>query len=120
MIRFDVNFNLDGLTENVAKIADDTQRKAAMELQGELIEITPRDTSRARAGWLLDTLNNGFVPPKGQTTYTPQRQQAPKGAPFVLVFNNVEYIVRLNEGHSTQQPARFVQAAVDKIARNIK
>lgn len=120
MISFDVRFDLDGLTENVAEIADFTQRKAAMALQGELIEVTPRDTSRARAGWHLDTHNNGFVPPKGQTTYTPQRQQAPKGAPFVLVFNNVEYIVRLNEGHSTQAPARFVQIAVDKVARNLK
>ena len=120
MIRFDVQFNLDGLDANVAKIADDTQRKAAMELQGELIDITPRDTSRARAGWHLDTHNTGAVPPKGQTTYTPRRQQAPKGAPYVLVFNNVEYIVRLNEGHSTQAPAHFVQLAVDKIARNLR
>ena len=120
MIRFDVQFNLDGLDANVAKIADDTQRKAAMELQGELFEVTPKETSRARTGWHVDTQNNGFVPPKGQTTYTPQRQQAPKGAPFILVFNNVEYIVRLNEGHSTQAPARFVQLAVDKVARNLK
>ena len=120
MIRFDVNFNLDGLTESVAKIADDTQRKAAMELQGELIEVTPRDTSRARAGWHLDIRNNGFVPPKGQASYTPQRQQAPKGAPFILVFNNVEYIVPLNEGTSTQAPEQFVQIARDKIARNLK
>ena len=30
MIRFDVNFNLDGLTENVAKVADDVQRNAAL------------------------------------------------------------------------------------------
>lgn len=120
MIHFDVQFNLDGLAENVAQVADFAQRKAAMALQGELIDITPRDTSRARAGWHIDTHNNGFVPQKGQKTYTPQRQQAPKGAPFILVFNNVEYIVRLNEGHSTQQPARFVQIAVDKIARNLK
>lgn len=120
MIRFDVQFNLDGLDANVAEIADLYQRKAAFDLQGELFEVTPKDTSRARAGWHIDTQNTGFVPPKGQATYTPQRQQAPKGAPFVLVFNNVEYIVRLNEGHSTQAPARFVQVAVDKVARNLK
>ena len=120
MITFDVRFDLDGLTENVAEFADTMQRRAAMELQSELIETTPRDTSRARSGWHLDTNHGTFVPPKGQASYAPQKQIAPQGAPFIIVYNNVEYIVRLNEGHSQQAPKRFVQLAVDKVQRGFK
>ena len=117
MIHFDIKFNLDDLQDNVANVADQYQRKAAMELQSELIETTPRDTSRARSGWFIDAQHGAAVPPKGQASYTPQRQQAPKGAQFVVVYNNVEYIVRLNEGHSQQAPARFVQLAIAKVQR---
>lgn len=120
MISFDVQFNLDGLTENVAATADIVQRKAALDLFGELIQTTPIDTGRARAGWSMDARKGEDVPPPKASAYRPKNPVPPKGAPFILVFNNVEYIVRLNEGHSTQAPARFVQIAVDKIARNLK
>ncbi len=120
MINFDIKINLDGLAQNVAEFADTVQRRAAMELQSELIETTPRDTSRARSGWHLDTNHGTFLPPEGQASYTPQKQIAPKGASFLILYNNVEYIVSLNEGHSTQAPKRFVQLAMDKVQRGVK
>ncbi len=120
MINFDIKINLDGLAQNVAEFADTVQRRAAMELQSELIETTPRDTSRARSGWHLDTNHGTFVPPKGLESYKPQKQVAPKGAPFLIVYNNVEYIVPLNEGHSQQEAPGFVQRAKDKVQRGFK
>ena len=78
MITFDVQSNLDGLQDNVVRVADQYQCRAAMELQSELIETTPRDTSRARSGWFIGAQHGAAVPPKGQTSYTPQRQQAPR------------------------------------------
>ncbi len=120
MITFDVRFNLDGLTENVAVMADKVQRKAALELFGELLQTTPIDTGRARAGWGMDARQGNEVPPRDQKAYRPKSPVAPQGVPFIIVYNNVEYIVRLNEGHSQQAPKRFVERAVDKVARGLK
>ena len=120
MINFDIKINLDGLAENVAVMADKVQRKAALDLFGELIQTTPIDTGRARAGWSMDARKGEDVPPPKASAYRPKNPVPPKGVPYIMVYNNVEYIVRLNEGHSTQAPAHFVEQAVDKIARNLK
>lgn len=131
MIRFDVQFSLDGLAENVAVTADLVQRKAALDLFGELIQVTPVDTGRARAGWSMDIRHGGNAPedrkkPKGWKNgdtplyQRPSTPMPPKGAPFIMIYNNVEYIVYLNEGRSTQAPTHFVEQAVDKISRNLK
>lgn len=120
MISFDVRFDLDGLAESVAVVADKVQRKAALDLFGELIQTTPIDTGRARAGWSMDARQGADVPPLKASSYRPKSPFPPKGVPFIIIYNNVEYIVRLNEGHSRQAPARFVQRAVEKISRNLK
>lgn len=120
MISFDIQINLDGMTEDVAAMADKVQRKAALNLFGELIQTTPIDTGRARAGWSMDARNGGDAPPLKSSSYRPKSPMPPKGVPFIIIYNNVEYIVRLNEGHSTQAPAHFVEMAVDKVARNLK
>ena len=130
MITFDVRFDLDGLTENVAVMADKVQRKAALELFGELLQTTPIDTGRARAGWGMDARQGSEVPPEkkkpagwemGMTPLYPMPplKVPPKGASFIMVYNNVEYIVPLNEGTTTRPARRFVQAALDKVQRNL-
>lgn len=120
MISFDVQFNIDGLTENVAVMADKVQRKAALDLFGELIQTTPIDTGRARAGWSMDIRQGSDVPPRNSSSYRTKSPIPPKNAPFIIIYNNVEYAVRLNEGHSRQAPSRFVEKAVDKISRNLR
>lgn len=101
-------------------MSDKVQRKAALDLFGELIQTTPIDTGRARAGWSMDVRKGEDVPPLKASSYRPKSPVPPKGVPYIMIYNNVEYIVRLNEGHSTQAPAHFVEQAVDKIARNLK
>ena len=120
MIRLDIGFDLDGLAENVAVTADIVQRKAALDLFGELIQTTPVDTGRARAGWSMDARKGQDVPPLKASSYRPKSPVPPKGVPYIMIYNNVEYLVYLNEGRSTQAPTRFVERAVDKIARNLK
>lgn len=131
MISFDVRFDLDGLAENVAVMADKVQRKAALDLFGELIQTTPIDTGRARAGWSMDARQGSNVPEarkkpkgwkKGDTPLyaKPSTPMPPKGAPFIMIYNNVEYIVHLNDGTSTQAAKRFVQIAKEKVERNLR
>ena len=120
MIRLDIGFDLDGLAENVAVTADIVQRKAALDLFGELIQTTPVDTGRARAGWSMDARKGQDVPPLKASSYRPKSPTPPKGAPSIMIYNNVEYIIHLNDGTPTQPARRFVEKAVDKVSRNLK
>ena len=61
-----------------------TKRKAN-QLVSALREATPKDTGAAAAGWRTE----------GKT-----------------IVNDVEYISQLNEGHSKQAPAHFVESTV--------
>ena len=104
--------------KNIEQRADLIKRKIALEIYRELIETTPVDTGRARAGWSLGPMLTGYVPPKDgafgvSTTVNPS--MAPQNAPIIYIYNNVEYIGRLNAGSSTQAPRDFVQIAIDKV-----
>ena len=61
------------------------------------------------------------VPPKDKSGYgydAPMNvnpEMAPKDADIIYIYNNVEYIGRLNAGSSTQAPREFVQIAIDKV-----
>lgn len=57
---------------------------------------TPVDTGAARQGWQLDMSD----------------PMAPE------IYNTVPYINRLNDGSSTQSPAGFIEAAIDKHTRD--
>lgn len=86
---------------------------------------TPRDTGWARANWIPNVgapapPPDGTRPPSGSTIGATPEQAAglARVARYVLrqgaiyLTNNVPYITRLNDGHSRQAPAGFVQAAI--------
>ena len=77
--------------------------KAAIELGNTIKENvrlrTPIDKGNARRGWL----------PTGKI-------RTPKWS----ITNNVEYIGILNEGHSRQAPAKFIQQEIKKAIRTQK
>ena len=108
-------------SQNIEKIADLVKRKLALELFAELLQTTPVDTGRARAGWNLGPMLTNNVPPKDKSGYgydvsmNVNPAMAPKDAPIIYIYNNVEYIGRLNAGSSTQAPREFVQIAIDKV-----
>jgi len=58
----------------------------------QLIIVTPVDTGEAREGWKND-----------------------KGKEFKVIINDVEHIVYLNNGHSQQAPAYFIEEVLTKI-----
>ena len=93
-------------------------------------EGTPRDLGWAAANWVPS-----IGRPDDQTPGNPQQgggvsqaqARAQRGASSVLryrlsqglvfVTNNVPYIQRLNDGHSRQSPAGFVQRAIEQAVR---
>lgn len=107
--------------KNIERRADLIKRKVALEIFSELIETTPVDTGRARAGWNLGPMLTNNVPPKDKSGYgydvsmNVNPAMAPQNAPIIYIYNNVEYIGILNTGTSTQAPREFVQIAIDKV-----
>jgi len=101
-----------------------------LELHAELVEHTPVDTGWARANWVPKV---GGQPPQNAVGSpgaggVPAAQGAsqagissvlayrlPRGR--VYVTNNVSYIEALNDGHSSQEPAGFVQRALRKAVQ---
>ena len=108
-------------SQNIERRADLVKRKLALELFAELLQVTPVDTGRARAGWSLGPALTTNVPPKDASGYgygvsmDVNPAMAPQNAPIIYIYNNVEYIGRLNAGSSTQAPREFVQIAIDKV-----
>lgn len=86
---------------------------------------TPVDTGWARANWVpnIGEPLTGVVGTREAVTAGAQAAGQAKliryklGQGPIYLTNNVEYIKRLNAGHSKQAPAGFIQAAV---ARGIK
>lgn len=131
MITFNISFDLDGLEAPLLEFIDQIQRKYAMDLWGELIATTPIDTGRARAGWSVGMEGkDDSTPPDKETPAGWKKGRAPyyakprmgrllKGASFIMIYNNVEYIVPLNNGTSLRPGVFFVEKAVEKIKREI-
>lgn len=74
--------------------ATDLRDKIAVDIYADLLRETPVDKGQARQGWQLDLIGD---------------EQH--------VQNSVPYIGRLNDGHSTQAPAGFIDAIVDRHTR---
>ena len=97
-----ITFDFSGIERNLAnqlkasqQLALDKAAKIAFDIDAGLKVETPVDTNEARSGWQLD-LSNPSVP---------------------TITNNVAHIAALNDGHSNQAPAGFVEAVVDKAVR---
>lgn len=65
-------------------------RKVALDVQKRVMERTPVDTGRARAGWGLSMT----------------------GTHTAVISNNVEYIIPLEFGHSKQSPNGMVRVTI--------
>jgi hypothetical protein len=111
-------------------------RRIAVEVTAELTAATPVDTGWARANWIpylgVNTEKSDPVggsarsvgsaagaQARGVVTIVtaPAKDLANKGA---VVINAVPYIGILNDGHSQQAPAGFVQVAIDKALGNVR
>lgn len=141
------------MANDLFKLADKLERKAkaieeaasqtavdvALAIVGDLAYKTPVDTSQALSNWQvsLDAPLTTFISPhypgefgssqNASAQETINRAKAvlkdKKPGQKIYITNNAPYIVRLNNGHSGQQPAGFVERAVligRKTIKNFK
>lgn len=123
-----------GIPEIISKLnidVCDVVAKIGIDTMGELQDTTPLDTGRARAGW--DMISGPGEPPrtehpelaapkgrkKGSPYYSIPRMKDIKNSNRVVLFNNVEYVIFLNEGTSMQAPEMFVEKAIERVLRSI-
>jgi hypothetical protein len=86
----------------------------------KLVETTPVDTGYARASWIPSVGSPSSA--TGGSESAPSSAAATSGQAQVAtnpdlrrtlhITNNVDYIQKLNDGSSSQQPALFVERAI--------
>ena len=120
----------------VENFTGDVIRRMALEITNELLRPpseggTPVDTGWARANWVpsigvsFDMDLRGVTPDASDVARAGGQQEAGIASLLgytielgeVFISNNVPYIVRLNDGSSTQAPAMFVETAIERGVR---
>lgn len=108
------------LGEDINKLA----RATAFNLLTGIVKKTPVDTGRARGNWQLNlstaktditnTLDKsgGLAISKGATAIDSAREVE---YPVFWITNNLPYIGKLNDGHSKQAPAKFVDTEMKRV-----
>lgn len=97
MIKIDASDLLNNIDKDISlteKQLVELTAKTTLDVERDLKMATPVDTGRARNGWI-------------STAPTVPYQVG-------IVENNVEYIGRLNNGHSKQAPKLFVENIVNR------
>ena len=110
----------------LVKGIEDSIAELALSVFSSVVLATPVDTGRARGNWQPSigdpiTSETGNTDKGGGTTIAKgnglfARYEFGKK---IFISNNVPYIQRLNEGHSQQAPAGFVQKAIIVGIRNL-
>jgi hypothetical protein len=114
---------LNTLVDQAQDHASEIIRKAGIDTTQNIQDDTPHDTRRAQSGWHFDSrFDESEVPPEGQKSYTPERIADPGHASNWVweIFNNVEYISVLNDGHSQQAPHGMVEVNLQAFADHVK
>lgn len=118
----------ENLSEEIADESNKQKIKVAETILGDLVHVTPVDTSKALSNWqaAIGTKKSGKIEPyypgeHGSTKTASARaafeagraiiRGAKPGEP-IIISNNLPYIRRLNDGYSKQAPAGFVDRAI--------
>lgn len=117
--------SLDALGKQIQEdVFDKIIKKALFDLLQQIIRTTPVETGRARASWTLDVDHDDFVLPDGD--YNNAFEKAiPEGMSWLpdsdryVIYNNLEYIQALENGHSKQRPSGFVAQAIAAIGNHV-
>lgn len=105
------------------KVTVETMQKVVLAVDSAIVLSTPVDTGRARGNWLpsINTpdeskLRDNFDPSGSKAIGEAQSvASVVKPGDTVYISNNLEYIGALNDGHSQQAPAGFVEKAVQVV-----
>jgi hypothetical protein len=97
-------------------------RKVLLDLLSDLMSENPKDTHRCAASWNVDTHPSDWVEPPGDYTGVDLAARAkgivdglPDSDVYVL-YNNIEYLMALEDGHSTHAPSGFIANALNATA----
>lgn len=104
------------IREQLKKELETASKALILEINRELRKATPVDTGNARASWVpaVGSPFRGDVAAGSVDQGVGAILSFKLGDGVLYVSNNVPYIRRLNDGHSKQAPALFVEAAIDR------
>ena len=112
-----------GIEEEVNAV----KRKAALRVLTGVTLATPVDTGRAMGNWTVsigapDSSVSENRDRSGGTTIAKGSAVISRALPKDTIFitNNLPYIVSLNDGSSSQAPAKFVERAVQAGVESIR
>ncbi|WLY87193.1 hypothetical protein [Vibrio phage vB_VibM_83AMN] len=120
---------LANLTARLPENMNELKREVAMQVQRDLIHVTPVKSGMARTNWRISTTPVGAVipapasPQAGVVDAIAQGQLAVRNSrpnTDIYVFNYAPYIGKLNRGWSVQAPANFVRQALEATVRSIQ
>lgn len=134
------NRALNELGESMRSNFQAVATNAVLRVWREIIQRTPVDTGRARANWQVgsavnqNTIDGQFGeknkeprrdPPPIKTQYDPPLPSAGelaslKDADIKWIFNNLEYIVSLEGGHSRQAPTGMVAESLQMLRQHLE
>lgn len=89
MLKINVAIDLKSLQKELSTAHQKVAEQEVNKLVAELKDATPVDTGAARDAWKVDKLNGKFT-----------------------IVNDQPYVSDLNEGHSQQAPAHFIEQTV--------
>ncbi len=126
--------NIDQFRRQIARIqrdiprqAEDSVRRAALAIDQALVNETPVDTGRARSNWRvgLDVAPREEVEPRSPQATLDEAKGTLEDFRLgqhrsVRIRSNLSYIDRLNDGHSAQAPAGFIEKATQAGIRALK
>ncbi|MDY6852287.1 MAG: hypothetical protein SV487_09495 [Thermodesulfobacteriota bacterium] len=113
---------VDRLKRSAQQSASRLTADLALELLILVVNQTPVDTGRARAGWRLTSNPGSHWKPGPKGPYPNQdeliaaqraRLDPDQDGPAVYLVNNVEYIVSLEMGRSRRAPAGMVRTGLE-------
>lgn len=101
---------------------DQIIRKAVFDIFSDFVWKTPVDTGRARGGWQigseLGSGESGVLDKSGGATIGKAAQNVAsltcKARVIGYIYNNVEYIKALEDGHSQQAPVGMVKTTLNR------
>jgi hypothetical protein len=104
------------------KLVGTLSRRLSSDILSRLVLASPVDTGRFRGNWQMDVgrfIDDELAIEDKSGAITISRELAKlrgSSSPFTIVTiqNNLPYAGRLNDGHSRQAPAGFVETAIDQ------
>ena len=87
--------------------------KTVIDLFARIVERTPIDTGRARANWSIsmDVNGNEYYDWSDQAEFEYKTERGDT----IWIYNNLVYIVPLEEGHSNQAPSGMVAISLQEF-----